>query len=206
MEPGRLPDRVRRREGRHHRPLRRRAGLWRGAASSPNDRFTRTCSRTWQPRRSGSLAFTTDRGPGTDFEPLTFAPMRLAILRHVASGEIESLTLFPRRQAHQPRVEPRRGEPLLHLRPRRLQRRLPTGGRHARSLPGDEPRDGRLGHLGPVARALRRQRHRRAGVLGLRGRSGTRCTAWPRRTRTGAACHGPRGSTWRRDRSRRPTP
>ncbi|OZC02164.1 PD40 domain-containing protein [Rubricoccus marinus] len=56
-----------------------------------NDRYT-DLQPSWHPdgRR---IAFVTDRGPGTDFERLTFAPVRLAIL-DTASGEIESLTLF----------------------------------------------------------------------------------------------------------------
>jgi Tol biopolymer transport system component len=47
---------------------------------------------TWSPD-GRTLAFVTDRGPGTDFERLTFAPMRLATM-DVASREIRVLPGF----------------------------------------------------------------------------------------------------------------
>lgn len=46
----------------------------------------------WSPD-GRTLAFVTDRGPGTDFERMTFAPMRLATM-DVASREIRLLTGF----------------------------------------------------------------------------------------------------------------
>jgi hypothetical protein len=47
---------------------------------------------TWSPD-GRTLAFVTDRGPGTDFERLTFAPMRLATM-DVASREVRVLPGF----------------------------------------------------------------------------------------------------------------
>ena len=60
-----------------------------------NDRYT-DLQPNWHPdgRR---IAFVTDRGPGTDFERLTFAPVRLAIL-DTETGEIETLNLFAGRK------------------------------------------------------------------------------------------------------------
>ena len=57
-----------------------------------NDRYA-DIQPVWSPdgRR---LAFASDRGPGTSFDRLAFAEPRLA-LYDLASGEIETLTLFP---------------------------------------------------------------------------------------------------------------
>lgn len=76
-----------------------------------NDRYT-DLQANWHPdgRR---LAFVTDRGPGTDFERLTFAPVRLAIL-DIASGEIETLNVFPGRKHINP-VWSRDGESLYFI-------------------------------------------------------------------------------------------
>ncbi|HYE95432.1 MAG TPA: peptidase S9 [Rubricoccaceae bacterium] len=56
-----------------------------------NDRYA-DLQPAWSPDGQ-TLAFVTDRGPGTDFDRLTYAPMRLA-LYDLSSGEIETLTLF----------------------------------------------------------------------------------------------------------------
>ncbi|NNF58406.1 MAG: peptidase S9 [Rhodothermaceae bacterium] len=56
-----------------------------------NDRYT-DIQAAWSPDGT-KLAFATDRGPGTDFDRLTFAPPRLA-LYDLQSGEIEVLSLF----------------------------------------------------------------------------------------------------------------
>ena len=62
-----------------------------------NDRFA-DLQPSWSPD-GRQLAFATDRGPGTDFDRLTFAPMRLALYTfpddELAAGEIEVLSLFP---------------------------------------------------------------------------------------------------------------
>ena len=56
-----------------------------------NDRYA-DLQPSWSPDGQ-TIAFSTDRGSSTDFVRLTFSPMQLALL-DVASGEIETLTLF----------------------------------------------------------------------------------------------------------------
>ena len=57
-----------------------------------NDRFA-DLQPSWSPDGT-QIAFATDRGPGTDFVRLTFSVPQLA-LYDVASGEIETLDVFP---------------------------------------------------------------------------------------------------------------
>ena len=56
-----------------------------------NDRFA-DLQPAWSPD-GRTIAFVTDRGPGTDFDRLTYAQPRLALLT-VDTGEIEPLSLF----------------------------------------------------------------------------------------------------------------
>ena len=111
----------------------------------------------------------------------------------------------PRGQAHRPAVLPRRPEPLLHLRPRRLQRHLPHEPLRRRDPPSHQARhrgerDQRpvAGHLGvardrphPVlgvrqgrVQRVRPRRRGRAGRAARRGRlpprAGSRSTSGPR--------------------------
>ncbi len=57
-----------------------------------NDRFA-DLQPAWSPDGT-TIAFVTDRGPGTSFDRLTYAQPRLALLT-VATGAIEPLSLFP---------------------------------------------------------------------------------------------------------------
>ena len=57
-----------------------------------NDRYA-DIQPVWSPN-GRQIAFSSDRGPGTSFDRLTFAQSRLA-LYDLDSGEIETLTLFP---------------------------------------------------------------------------------------------------------------
>lgn len=68
-----------------------------------NDRFTDIQS-AWSPDGQ-TLAFATDRGPGTDFDRLTFAQPRLALL-DISSGEIEVLSLFADAKHINPQYSP----------------------------------------------------------------------------------------------------
>jgi len=68
-----------------------------------NDRYT-DIQAAWSPD-GRFLAFSTDRGPGTDFERLTFAPPRLA-LYDLDSGEIEVLSLFAGAKHINPQFSP----------------------------------------------------------------------------------------------------
>ena len=88
---------------------------------------------------------------------------------HARDGPHRAAERLCRRQAHQPGLEPGRPEPLLYLRPRRLQRRVSPRHGDAHAVPGDAPGDRRRGHRRPVARALGQPPHRRPGLLGLRG-------------------------------------
>ncbi|MEM6327918.1 MAG: BamA/TamA family outer membrane protein [Bacteroidota bacterium] len=76
-----------------------------------SDRFT-DLQANWHPdgRR---LAFTTDRGPGTSFDRLVFAPVRLSIL-DVETGEVEIVNPFPGRKHINP-VWSRDGESLYFI-------------------------------------------------------------------------------------------
>lgn len=56
-----------------------------------NDRYT-DIQPAWHPN-GREIAFVTDRGPGTDFDQLTYAPVRLAIY-DTETAEIEVLSLF----------------------------------------------------------------------------------------------------------------
>ena len=56
-----------------------------------NDRFA-DLQPSWSPDGT-QIAFITDRGPGTDFDRLTFAPTRLALIT-LATGQIEPLSVF----------------------------------------------------------------------------------------------------------------
>ncbi|HLT47013.1 MAG TPA: hypothetical protein VK002_07280, partial [Rubricoccaceae bacterium] len=56
-----------------------------------NDRYT-DLQAAWSPD-GARLAFVTDRGPGTDFEALTFAPTRLAFY-DLATGDVTVRTVF----------------------------------------------------------------------------------------------------------------
>ena len=58
-----------------------------------NDRYA-DIEPTWSPD-GRSLAFVTDRGPGTNFETMTFAPLRLGII-DIATDSITLIQPFPR--------------------------------------------------------------------------------------------------------------
>ena len=68
-----------------------------------NDRYT-DIQPVWSPDGQ-QLAFATDRGPGTDFDRLTFAEPRLALYA-VNSGEIEVLNLFADTKHVNPQFSP----------------------------------------------------------------------------------------------------
>ena len=68
-----------------------------------NDRFA-DLQAAWSPD-GRTLAFATDRGPGTDFDRLTFSPMRLG-LYDLETGQIEVLSLFPGRKHINPAWSP----------------------------------------------------------------------------------------------------
>lgn len=76
-----------------------------------SDRYT-DLQPNWHPD-SRRLAFVTDRGPGTDFERLVFAPVRLALL-DTETGEIEVLNPFPGRKHINPAWS-RNGESLYFI-------------------------------------------------------------------------------------------
>ncbi len=59
---------------------------------------------SWSPDGS-RLAWVTDRGPGTDFETLTYEPMHLAVM-DVASGSIRNLEPFPGAKHINPEFSP----------------------------------------------------------------------------------------------------
>jgi len=68
-----------------------------------NDRYA-DIQPTWSPDGK-SIAFATDRGPGTDFQTLKYAPLQLAIL-DVASGQIKLMPTFPSGKAINPQYSP----------------------------------------------------------------------------------------------------
>ncbi|MEP6692542.1 MAG: basic secretory protein-like protein, partial [Gemmatimonadaceae bacterium] len=68
-----------------------------------NDKYA-DLQPAWSPDGK-SLAFVTDRGAGTDFQRLTYSPMRIAIM-DVASAEIRLLPLFDGVKHINPRYSP----------------------------------------------------------------------------------------------------
>ena len=168
VEPRRAPDRVRRRQGRHHRPLpRRRRRADRRPGPPAHQRPLRRPPAVVEPRRPDHRVLDRPRAPDRLRPAHVLAHAARALPRR--HGRDRDARPLRRRQAHQPGLEPGRPEPLLHLRPRRVQRRLPLRRRGGPGLPGDEPGDGRLGHLGPLAGAVGGRGDRGAGVLGVRG-------------------------------------
>lgn len=68
-----------------------------------DDRFAQL-HPTWSPD-GRTIAFATDQGPGTDFQSLTYAPMRLGLM-DVATGEIRTLTIFEGAKHINPQFSP----------------------------------------------------------------------------------------------------
>ena len=80
-----------------------------GAARQLTDDRFADLQPVWSPD-GRQIAFTTDRGPGTRFDRITQAPVRLAVF-DLGSNEVEVVDVFDGAKHINPPVQPRRREP-----------------------------------------------------------------------------------------------
>ena len=121
-----------------------------------NDRYA-VRDPVWSPDDS-QIAFSTDRGEGTDASKLIFGPLKLAIL-DMATGNVDG-PAGPERQQHLAAVDARRPLDAIRVRSHRHHEHLPDGPRHRRERPVDRPLDRGVGSGSrePVSLAVGRRK------------------------------------------------
>ena len=148
----------RRQAARLHRLRRRRSATSSSSTRDGSDLQRLTDDKyadlhpVWSPDGK-TIAFATDRGPGTDFKTLGFGNFRIA-LYDLATGERPGARPHGPGQERQPAVGARRQVARLRVRPERRERHLPVRPGPRRGLPADRLLHRRPGHHAAVAGAL----------------------------------------------------